>query len=182
MKPDQIRCFGRTLVVASLLTLAGCASLDYPDPAEWMAGMGDVFNTKKKLPGERKPVFPEGVPGVAKGVPAELMRGSQTADAEPDLTQPATPQREPKSRAKPRPRAAPKLAAPGAPAEQPRPTAVTVRPSSASPATAAPWPDPPQQRARPQPATAEWPDPPGAQQRQAPDATGSVWPDPPAPR
>src|SRR5262249_13152344 len=30
-----------------------------------------------KLPGDRKPVFPEGVPGVAQGIPPDLMKGNQ---------------------------------------------------------------------------------------------------------
>ncbi len=47
-----------------------------------------IFDNKKKLPGERRPVFPEGVPGVSQGIPPELMQGyqepaqqSQTANA-----------------------------------------------------------------------------------------------------
>ena len=39
----------------------------------------DIFNTKKKLPGERQPVFPEGTPGVSQGVPPELVKGYQAA-------------------------------------------------------------------------------------------------------
>src|ERR1700719_198891 len=35
----------------------------------------EIWDSKKKLPGERKPVFPEGVPGVATGVPPEMVRG-----------------------------------------------------------------------------------------------------------
>ncbi len=31
--------------------------------------MLDFLDTKKKLPGERKPVFPDGVPGLEQGVP-----------------------------------------------------------------------------------------------------------------
>ena len=39
----------------------------------------DVFdlNEKKKLPGERKELFPEGVPGVTQGIPPEYMKGNQ---------------------------------------------------------------------------------------------------------
>src|SRR6185436_5412551 len=39
----------------------------------------DVFglSEKKKLPGERKDVFPGGVPGVTQGIPPELMKGNQ---------------------------------------------------------------------------------------------------------
>ena len=42
------------------------------DPSDWVPS--DIFGTKKKLAGERKPIFPEGVPGLERGVPAELMR------------------------------------------------------------------------------------------------------------
>ena len=45
----------------------GCESFD---PSEW-------FNTKKPLPGDRKAVFPEGVPGVPQGVPPDLVQGYQ---------------------------------------------------------------------------------------------------------
>ena len=53
-------------------------------PARWLArstanfdpsDMLDFLDTKKKLPGERKPVFPEGVPGLEQGVPKDLSRG-----------------------------------------------------------------------------------------------------------
>ena len=54
-------------LLACGLTLGGCESLD---PTEW-------FNTKKPLPGDRKAVFPEGVPGVPQGVPADLVQGYQ---------------------------------------------------------------------------------------------------------
>ena len=37
----------------------------------------DFLDTKKKLPGERKPVFPDGVPGLEQGVPKDLYKGSR---------------------------------------------------------------------------------------------------------
>ena len=55
------------ILILSLLSLgpalSACADFD-PDKL-------DIFgiNEKKKLPGERRPVFPEGVPGVTQGVP-----------------------------------------------------------------------------------------------------------------
>ena len=39
--------------------------------------MLDLLDTKKKLPGERKPVFPEGVPGLEQGVPKDLYKGAR---------------------------------------------------------------------------------------------------------
>src|SRR5437899_8503763 len=77
-------------------------------------GIGDLVdkatdlipNTKKPLPGERKAVFPEGVPGVAQGVPPELVKGNQPAAeavAEPaPAEQPATPAAKPEKQAKPK--------------------------------------------------------------------------------
>src|SRR5216684_2674266 len=60
----------RRLVLAAIVAATGpvlsaCDSLD----------TFEIFDSKKKLTGERKPVFPEGVPGVASGVPPELMKG-----------------------------------------------------------------------------------------------------------
>jgi hypothetical protein len=160
------------LVVAALaLPLAGCESINNFDPSDWVPG--DIFNTKKKLQGERKPVFPEGVPGLAHGVPPELMNPPPApgSDAVRDLPPPARgaavePEPEPKARPKARPKAPPKQAPASAP-EPSTPTAVTVRPSSAPP--------PQQQQQAPQ-----WPDPPGTQR--APGGGGVQWPDPPAPR
>ena len=42
--------------------------------------------SKKPLPGERRPVFNSGVPGVAQGVPPELVKGYQApAEAPPPV-------------------------------------------------------------------------------------------------
>jgi hypothetical protein len=48
---------------------------------------------KKPLPGERRPVFPEGVPGVHQGIPPDLMRHNpQAAEAEqPPAAEPPPP-------------------------------------------------------------------------------------------
>jgi hypothetical protein len=77
--------------------LGGCSSLSTPawDPTDLL----DFLDTKKKAPGERKPVFPEGVPGISQGVPKEMVRGSAEsrasvegqAAAAPVETQPAPP-------------------------------------------------------------------------------------------
>src|SRR5215471_8528879 len=53
------------VVVAAGPDLSACDSLDSLE----------LFDTKKKLAGERRPVFPEGVPGVTSGVPPELVKG-----------------------------------------------------------------------------------------------------------
>jgi hypothetical protein len=66
------------LIAAAVLislsgVLAGCSdSLSNWDPTDML----DFLDTKKKIAGERKPVFPEGVPGLEQGVPRELYKGS----------------------------------------------------------------------------------------------------------
>jgi hypothetical protein len=75
-----------TLVMAAPV-LSGCADFDIDKL--------DVFglNEKKKLPGERKPVFPEGVPGVTQGIPPEYMKGNQQPLTDSALlAQPSTPE------------------------------------------------------------------------------------------
>ena len=113
-----------TLAVSALslgLMLAGCGSWDQFDPTDLFSS--DIFVTKKKLPGERQPVFPEGTPGVPQGVPAELIKGhNQQAVAEPETTQAipekkeavAEPEKKPKAKPKPKPKVVAKPAEPSA--------------------------------------------------------------------
>ena len=58
-------------LVALAPVLAGCENFDMDNL--------DFFhlNDKKKLPGERKEVFPDGVPGVTQGIPPEYLKGNQ---------------------------------------------------------------------------------------------------------
>ena len=77
----------RIILVTStlILPLGGCASVgDAIDPTDWFSG--ELFNTKKKLPGDRKAVFPEGVPGVTQGIPSELVKGNQQPPLENGYT------------------------------------------------------------------------------------------------
>src|SRR3981189_978696 len=67
------RLIAATILVALASALAGCSSLSGFDPFDML----DFLDTKKKLPGERKPVFPDGVPGLEQGVPKELYKGSR---------------------------------------------------------------------------------------------------------
>jgi len=164
------------------LLLAGCGSMsDFSiDPSEWVPD--DWFNTKKKLQGERKPVFPDGVPGVSKGIPPEMVKGYQPdADQEDALAQKTADKDQSKDKPKAKPK--PKVAAKPPTAETPsRPTSITVRRSDAPAAqqqqsSAEPWPDPtpPGQQSG---AASPWPDPP------RPGTGGGVvqWPDPPPTR
>src|SRR5215469_75515 len=96
------RLIAMTVLIALSSALAGCGStfgsgFDPTDLLDWL-------DTKKKLPGERKPVFPEGVPGLEQGVPRDMYKGQveqqqrqeeqnaqQIANAPPPLQQPLEP-------------------------------------------------------------------------------------------
>ena len=67
------RLIAATVLVALSCVLAGCGTNGSFDPTDAL----DFLDTKKKLPGDRKPVFPQGVPGVEYGVPKELYKGAQ---------------------------------------------------------------------------------------------------------
>jgi len=157
----------RVILTVSALSLgvvlAGCESFDPTAIFD-----AEIFNTKKKLPGDRRSVFPEGTPGVPQGVPQELVKGYQQQEPEPP------PQQPPPAEAKPKPKPKPKVVA--KPKEESGPTQVTVRPSQAQPQQSSQqqWPDPPaqQQQRSSQP---QWPDPPG----QRSSSGGPAWPDPP---
>ena len=68
------RLIAATVLIALSGALGGCAGgLSNFDPSDLL----DFLDTKKKLPGERKPVFPDGVPGLDQGVPKELYKGAR---------------------------------------------------------------------------------------------------------
>jgi hypothetical protein len=67
------RLIAAAVLIALSSALGGCAGgFATFDPTDWL----DFLDTKKKLQGERKPVFPEGVPGLEQGVPKDLYKGS----------------------------------------------------------------------------------------------------------
>src|SRR5262249_62426041 len=76
--PTTMRGSQRLIALSVLIALSGVlggcsgglANFDPSDLLDWM-------DTKKKLPGDRKPVFPEGVPGLEQGVPKDLYKGSR---------------------------------------------------------------------------------------------------------
>jgi hypothetical protein len=151
----------RTLTVAAGLSLAlllsNCGTFDPTDI------MDNIFASQKKpLPGDRKPLFPSGTPGVSQGLPPELVKGYQppppgeaTQDAQ------AAPDR-PKPKPKPKVVAAPPANRANAPT-----AAATTTPASNRPATSP---------------SSPWPDPPPTRQSAGPSNTGqTAWPDPPAP-
>ena len=140
--------------LCAALSLGACSTStgDFEiDPAYWFP------DGKKKLPGERREVFPGGVPGVTQGVPPELIKGSpqqQAAQNAENAAQqpPEPPQPEPKAAQKSKPK---KAARPAPPPADPD-------------AEDAPPPAQPQRQARPAPQQ---------QQQQAP--ANSAWPAPP---
>jgi hypothetical protein len=89
------RLIATAVLIALSGTLAGCGSMGSFDPTDLL----DFLDTKKKLPGDRKPVFPEGVPGLEQGVPKDLYRGArQQDDPNAQAAAVAPPPEEPKSK------------------------------------------------------------------------------------
>ena len=148
-----MRCIRSLALMAALLAvapvLAACESMDDFDLDKL-----DVFglNKKKPLPGERRDVFPGGVPGVTQGIPPEYLKSNvekrqaaeAAAAAEAQQAEAAKAAEEAQKKAaaaeeaakpKPKPRAR-LVRAPSRP-----PTQVTVQPTRAQPAQQAPWPD-----------------------------------------
>ena len=90
------RLIATAVLIALSGALAGCGSTGSFDPSDLL----DFLDTKKKLPGDRKPVFPEGVPGLEQGVPKDLYRGARQQD-DPNAqaaAAAAAPAEEPKSK------------------------------------------------------------------------------------
>ncbi len=182
-----MRRFHRVVMLAVLIALApalaGCENFD-PDTLDPFG-----LNKKKPLPGDRRPLFPEGVPGVTQGIPPEYMKGheDQQPGAAIDVTttppvagqpggqtasaQPAAPEK-PKAKPKPKPRQAARAPtqvrvqrpAPMVPAAQQPAAAPPAEPAQQQPQQAhSPWPAP-----AGQPAPAPWPSapPPGTFSKQ----------------
>ena len=93
------RLIAASVLVALSSAIAGCSSsVNSFDPMDWL----DWIDTKKKLQGDRKPVFPEGVPGLEQGVPKSLYKGAQQ-EPDPAAQQaevPPPPAEKPKKTAK----------------------------------------------------------------------------------
>jgi hypothetical protein len=136
-------------LAAALPALSGCADFD----ADKLDIFG--FNEKKKLPGDRKAIFPEGVPGVSQGIPQEYIRGNQpppetavAVPAEPEKpaakpkpakkTATFTQDEKPKRKPKPRPADAQQQQAPAGQQQPPE-----QAPAQSSSGGSAPWPSAP---------------------------------------
>ena len=74
--PSLLRAGSALALVLVLSSLLGaCTKGGQFDPTELFNS--DVFDSKKKLAGQREPLFPDGVPGTTTGVPADLVKGYQ---------------------------------------------------------------------------------------------------------
>ncbi len=175
-----------------VFVLAGCTKGGQFDPTEVFNN--DMFESKKKIPGVREPVFPDGVPGTTSGVPPDLVKGYQPPADQPD-TATTTPAPPPVAEAKPKPKPKPKPKLAAAPAQQAQdpiwnkkaaaaPKRISIGPASqqaappsqqANPDSQTAWPSP-QQAA---PSQNVWPSPPPA--APAAQTAQPIWPDPPAP-
>src|SRR5664279_2096622 len=120
------RLIAATVLVALSSALAGCGSMGNFDPSDLL----DFLDTKKKLPGDRKPVFPEGVPGLEQGVPKDLYKGNveqqqqeQAAQAAAAAAAPPPEEPKPKHAAKSKGKGKPPATAATEPAAAPDPDA-----------------------------------------------------------
>ncbi|HSP48680.1 MAG TPA: hypothetical protein VLN61_00565 [Pseudolabrys sp.] len=146
--------------------LAGCEDFDM-DKFDFLH-----LNEKKKLPGERKDVFPQGVPGVSQGIPPEYMKGNQPQPetAQAPAAEPAAPAPsaktaaiEPAAELKPKPRRKPKPRT-----ATHKPTQITVQPAAQGQASG-------QQQMSPTPGT------PPQQPASGQSTSTDPWPSAPAP-
>jgi hypothetical protein len=131
------RLIAAAVLVALSSALAGCAGgMGNFDPSDLL----DWLDTKKKIPGERKPVFPQGVPGLEQGVPKDLYKGAaQQPDPAVAGVQPAE-EPKPKNAAKSKGRS--KQSASTAPAPAAAPVSEAAPDEEGSTAAAPPAPKP----------------------------------------
>jgi hypothetical protein len=192
-RPSLLRAGPALAAVLVLLPVLGaCTKGGQFDPTEMFNS--DVFDAKKKLTGQRIPVFPDGVPGTTTGVPADLVKGYQAppdpSDADASQTPPADGAQAPAktasaspatAEAKPKPKLRPKPKVASAPAQQAQdpawnqpgpakngPTRINVGGKSAAPAQSSGQ----EQSAAPQ---GNWPaSPPAAAQPNWPSPTSGT--------
>ena len=136
---SRFAALGMAFAIVSVL--GGCGSLAPTwDPTDLM----DFLDSKKRAPGERKPVVPEGVPGITQGVPKDMVRGSAesraTAEAQAAAAAPPPP---------PQPAAPPAKRSRTA-AKQPPQSQVEIAPDDVNVGEEPPPPPPRRQAQRPQ--------------------------------
>jgi outer membrane biosynthesis protein TonB len=151
-----------TILATFASALTACSDFD-PDKL-------DVFglSEKKKLPGERKEVFPGGVPGVTQGIPPEFVKGNQPSTEAAQTPASATEPDKKTAAVEPEPKPKPKR--PPKPRTVSQPTQITVQPAPQQ--QPAPWPQ--AQQPAQQQSQAPWP----AQEQ---TNTAEPWPSSPQP-
>jgi len=142
------RMISASVLIALSGAIGGCSSgMSSFDPMDWL----DFLDTKKKLQGERKPVFPEGVPGLEQGVPKSLYKGASQQEVDRNTQEaaapPPPPETKPKRNAKSKqptttastdPAAAPEEDATAAAPPAPKPKKIVRQRTTAPPADQAP--------------------------------------------
>jgi hypothetical protein len=157
-----MRPWNRIVLLAGMVALApvlaGCADFD--------ADKLDVFhlNDKKPIPGERKPVFPSGVPGVTQGIPPEYLHPNQPPQDAALATPPVQQSNNPPA---PEPALAPAVAA--APPN-------ASRTASVEPHNIVPESDAPKHKPKPKPKAAQKPKPKPTQVTVRPQPQQQAWP------
>src|ERR1700738_3918079 len=167
------RLIALAVLIALSGALAGCGGggMSSFDPSDLL----DFLDTKKKLPGERKPVFPEGVPGLEQGVPKNLYKGSrqeqidqQNAEAAAAAAPPAPEPKSKRGAKGKQPAVAGRAPAPDAAQQTPDPDAAPEEEGSTAAAPPAPKPQivrrrttapPPSPAQQPQQSAAPFPAP-----------------------
>ena len=160
-----------------VLVLGACTPGGQFDPTVLL--QSDMFDTKKKLQGDREPVFPGGVPGTTTGVPPDLVKGYQPPPDQTDATadgDTAAPQAPPPAE-KPKPKPKPRVAVRTPP--KPAPTRISIGSKPSAP------PQPAASSSQPTGAPggqsqSVWPDPPQSAPAQQQQQSQSIWPNPPA--
>ncbi len=142
-----------TVVTLALgLSVSACSTNSTWDPTDLLPE--SVFGSKEKLKGDRKPVFPEGVPGVPEGVPSELIKGNQQAGIDAQSNPAPVEAAAPAQPAPAQPAPAPKTTQPAKPKPKPK---TAGSPLALPPATRPGLPPPPPQSGPP--SDHQWPDP-----------------------
>ena len=189
-----------------VLVLAACTPGGQFDPTTLL--QSDMFDSKKKLQGDRAPVFPGGVPGTTTGVPPDLVKGYQPPpeQTEAAAAQPAekpkpkpkvatqTPPKQPPTRIsigskpsalaqpaeKPKPKPKPKVATQTPPKQPPTRISIGTKPNAPVQPAAASQQPAQQIAAPPGQSQSVWPSTPPTAPAQQQQQSQSVWPNPPA--
>ena len=121
-QPRMRRIVTAAAAIALGFALAGCDSFD---PLDKLSELDIMGTSKKPLPGERRPVFDAGVPGVPQGVPPEMVKGYQPpAEAPPPVIEAKPVKPKPKKVA-----AKPRQPPPQQPPQPPPPREQQVQPA-----------------------------------------------------